>query len=308
MMDIEQIIEALDWEREPRGLYDPIAYTLRAGGKRIRPTLVVLGAQLFGGAPLEKDVILVAQAMEVFHNFTLLHDDLMDHSHTRRGRETVWVKWNEATAVLSGDQMLIEAYRLLSRVDAPYLPRVLDIFNRMATEICEGQQYDMDFEHRDDVTIEEYIEMIRLKTSVLLASALQAGAYIAGANKEQQQAVYEFGIHVGLAFQLQDDILDVYGDPATFGKPIGGDIRECKKTYMYLTAQQRASEEQLPILRSGDVAAVTALYTALGVRETAEEVMREHTEAALEILKQLPQNEATLALKALAEKLMKREK
>lgn len=308
MMNIEQIIEALDWEREPRGLYDPIAYTLRAGGKRIRPTLVVLGAEMFAGAPLEKDVILVAQAMEVFHNFTLLHDDLMDHSRTRRGRETVWVKWNEATAVLSGDQMLIEAYRLLSNVKPDYLPRVLEIFNRMATEICEGQQYDMDFEHRDDVTIEEYIEMIRLKTSVLLANALQAGAYIAGADSKQQQAVYDFGIHVGLAFQLQDDILDVYGDPATFGKPIGGDIRECKKTYMYLTAQQRASEEQLPILRSGDVAAVTALYTALGVRETAEEVMREHTEAALEILKQLPQNEATLALKALAEKLMKREK
>lgn len=314
MMDINAAISALDFSREPQGLYAPIAYTLEAGGKRIRPTLCLLGSQMFGGD--EAEALPAALALEVFHNFTLLHDDLMDHSNTRRSRPTVWVKWNENTAVLSGDQMMIEAYRLLSDVPAEKLPRVLKDFNQMATEICEGQQYDVDFETRDDVTLEEYLEMIRLKTSVLLANALRTGAYIAGASEQQLEALYRFGIHVGLAFQIQDDILDVYGDAATFGKPIGGDICCNKKTYMMLTALKDADAETRKELehwlaqetfdRDEKIAAVTAIYTRLGVRQTCEQVMQQHTSEALEALEVLPQNEATDALRQLASKLLTR--
>lgn len=324
MIDINKEIERLDWKREPYGLYAPIDYTLAGGGKRVRPTLAMLACQMFGGNM--QDVLPAALALEVFHNFTLLHDDVMDHSDTRRGRETVWVRWNESTAILSGDQMLIEAYKLLVGDEScsyPGLPTdklhyVLGRFNRMATEICEGQQLDMDFETRDDVTIAEYLEMIRLKTSVLLANALQTGAYIAGATAEQQQALYDFGIHVGLAFQIQDDILDVYGDPATFGKPIGGDILNNKKTYMLLTALAKAEGENKielqrwlaasPVNPQQKIAAVTALYTRLGVRETCEGIMLQHTREALALLETLPQNEATAALRTLAEKLLERNK
>lgn len=312
MIDINKEIDRLDWQREPYGLYEPIAYTLEGGGKRVRPTLALIASRMFGGR--EEDVLPAALALEVFHNFTLLHDDLMDKSHTRRGRETVWVRWNENTAVLSGDQMMIEAYRLLAGVPASKLQKVLCDFNRMATEICEGQQYDVDFETRDDVTIDQYLEMIRLKTSVLLANALRTGAYIAGATDEQQQALYDFGIHVGLAFQIQDDILDVYGDPATFGKPIGGDILNNKKTYMLLTALQQADEDTGAELQNWlnapacdeKIRQVTAIYTRLGVRRTCEKIMFAHTREAMAILDTLPQNEATDALRALAEKLLTR--
>lgn len=314
MMDINKEIEKLNWNREPKGLYEPIGYTLEAGGKRIRPTLCLLAAEMFGGDV--QQVLPVALALEVFHNFTLLHDDVMDRSHTRRGRDTVWVKWNENTAILSGDQMLIEAYRLLEGCPADKLPEVMRLFTKMATEICEGQQYDVDFEQRDDVTIAEYMEMIRLKTSVLLATALQIGGYIAGAGETEQQALYGYGIHVGLAFQIQDDILDVYGDPATFGKPIGGDICCNKKTYMMLAALERAEgEDRAELLRwlsttdadcKEKIAAVTSLYTRLGVREVCENVMLAHTCEALALLETLPQGESTLALRALAEKLLRR--
>lgn len=324
MIDVNKEIERLDWKREPYGLYEPIEYTLAGGGKRVRPTLALLASDMFGGKA--EDVLPAALALEVFHNFTLLHDDVMDHSDTRRGRQTVWVRWDENTAILSGDQMMIEAYRLLAGdervgykgVPADKLCKVLRDFNQMATEICEGQQYDVDFETRDDVTIEEYMEMIRLKTSVLLANALQTGAYIGGATEAQQQALYNFGIHVGLAFQIQDDILDVYGDPATFGKPIGGDILNNKKTYMLLTALAKATGEDKAELErwlaaeapvpAEKIAAVTALYTRLGVREVCEQIMLEHTHEALALLSTLPQGPAAEALRALAEKLLKRNK
>ena len=240
-MDINAEIEKLDWSREPKGLYEPIGYTLAAGGKRVRPQLALLATKLFGGK--EEDVLPAALALEVFHNFTLLHDDVMDKAVVRRGRPTVHVKWNENTAILSGDQMMIEAYKLLSQVPEKKLAKTLRLFNQMATEICEGQQYDVDFESRDDVTIPEYMEMIRLKTSVLLATALRIGAYIAYANDEQQKKIYEYGIHVGLAFQIQDDMLDCYGDEATFGKAIGGDIAENKKTYLWLTAAAKGAKD-----------------------------------------------------------------
>ena len=311
---IDSYLSQLDWSREPQGLYAPIAYTLASGGKRIRPTLAFIACRLFGGK--EEDVVPAALALEVFHNFTLLHDDVMDKASVRRGRPTVHVKWDDNTAILSGDQMMIEAYKLLSQVREDKLPQVLRLFNKMATEICEGQQYDVDFERRDDVSIDDYMMMIRLKTSVLLATALQIGAYIADATETQQQALYDFGIHIGLAFQLQDDILDVYGDPATFGKAIGGDILCNKKTYMLLTALQRAEGETRRALQgwmadtthsaAEKIAAVTDLYTQLGVREVCERVMAEHTHEALRLLETLPQNEATNQLHALAEKLMKR--
>ena len=320
MIDINKAIESLDWSKEPKGLYEPIAYTLASGGKRLRPTLALIAAEaIMNGGLLNGDAIEntlpAALALEVFHNFTLLHDDVMDHAEVRRGRETVHVKWNENTAILSGDQMLIEAYKLLSDVPADKLPQVLKWFNEMATGICEGQQYDMDFEHMSQVTIADYMKMIELKTSVLLANAMRIGGYIAGADETQQKALYQFGLHIGLAFQIQDDILDVYGDPKTFGKAIGGDICSNKKTFLLLSAMETADAESkaelLQWLMATDrneekIAAVTAIYNRLNVREAAEATMEEHTSLALAQLDKLPQNEATEKLRVLAEKLATR--
>ena len=288
--------------REPKGLYEPIAYALAAGGKRIRPQLAILGAQVFGAN--KKVVMPAAQALEVFHNFTLLHDDVMDHASVRRGRPTVHVKWNENTAILSGDQMLIEAYKCLECLPKDKLPKVLQLFNKMATEVCEGQQYDVDFEHQSDVTLEDYLQMIRLKTAVLLATALHIGAYLAGANKKQQQALYDYGIHIGLAFQIQDDLLDCFGDPATFGKAIGGDIAENKKTFLWLTARDKVGAYWSTEGRA--LEDVLRDYERLGVRQVAEEAIAEHTTSALNCLKNMPVNEATEALCLLAQKLQSR--
>lgn len=322
MIDINKAIESLDWDRAPRGLYEPIEYTLASGGKRLRPTLALIAAEtIMNGGLLNGDaiehVLPAALALEVFHNFTLLHDDVMDKAEVRRGRPTVHVKWNDNTAILSGDQMLIEAYKLLSDVPADKLPQVLKWFNEMATGICEGQQYDVDFEHMSQVNIDDYMMMIEKKTSVLLAYAMKIGGYIAGATPEQQEALYQYGLHIGLAFQIQDDILDVYGDPKTFGKAIGGDILCNKKTFLLLTALENADAESkaelLQWLMATDcdkekIAAVTALYNRLGVREAGETVMEEHTAEALAQLDKLPQNKATEQLRELAEQLVTRTK
>lgn len=308
-MDINAEIGKLDWSREPKGLYEPIGYTLAAGGKRVRPQLALLATKLFGGK--EEDVLPAALALEVFHNFTLLHDDVMDKAPVRRGRPTVHVKWNENTAILSGDQMMIEAYKLLSQVPEKKLAKTLRLFNKMATEICEGQQYDVDFESRDDVTIPEYMEMIRLKTSVLLATALQIGAYIGYANDEQQKKIYEYGIHVGLAFQIQDDMLDCYGDEATFGKAIGGDITENKKTYLWLTAAAKGAKDELAMRdesRDERFKRVMAVYKRLRVKAAAEKEIAKQTDAAIASLEDLPQNEYTEQLRAMARKLADRSK
>ncbi len=310
---IETAIQSLDWHREPYGLYAPIEYTLASGGKRLRPQLVLLGAELFGAE--SKKAMPAALAIEVFHNFTLLHDDVMDKAAVRRGKPTVHVRWNDNTAILSGDQMMIEAYRLLAQLPDTLLPTVLRLFNKMATEICEGQQYDMEFETRTDVTLEEYMHMIRLKTSVLLATALQIGAYIAGATEAEQQSLYDYGIHIGLAFQIQDDVLDVYGDPATFGKAIGGDILCNKKTCMLLTAQETATGADLDELEQllaaapspEKIKAMTALYTRLHTREQCERLIEQHTEAALSLLDTLPTNAATERLRSLAHSLTHRQ-
>ena len=319
MMDVNKAIEQLDWTKEPKGLYEPIAYTLASGGKRLRPTLTMTAADVISDQPstivLQREVLPAALAMEVFHNFTLLHDDVMDHAEVRRGLPTVHVKWNDNTAILSGDQMLIEAYRLLSDVPADKLPQVLKWFNEMATAICEGQQYDVDFEHSNQVSIDDYMMMIEKKTSVLIANALRTGAYIAGGDENQCKALYQYGLHIGLAFQIQDDILDVFGDPKTFGKAIGGDICCNKKTFLLLSALETADAESkaelLEWLLSTDrneekITAVTNIYTRLGVREIGEAVMEEHTAQALAQLDKLPQNAATESLRELAEKLVTR--
>ena len=320
MIDINKAIESLNWDKEPKGLYEPIEYTLASGGKRIRPTLALIAAEsiinggLLNGGMID-DVVPAALALEIFHNFTLLHDDVMDKAQVRRGRETVHVKWNENTAILSGDQMLIEAYKQLAQVPAAKLPQVLKWFNEMATAICEGQQYDVDFEHASQVAIEDYMMMIEKKTSVLLAYAMKIGGYIAGANESQQEALYQYGLHIGLAFQIQDDILDVYGDPKTFGKAIGGDICANKKTFLLLTAMETADAESraelLQWMMATDrdeekIAAVTEIFTRLGVRDASEVVMEEHTALALAQLDKLPQNDATESLRELAERLATR--
>ena len=311
-MDINNEIAKLNWKREPYGLYEPIEYTLAAGGKRVRPQLAMIACQMFGGK--EKEVLPAALALEVFHNFTLLHDDVMDKADVRRGRATVHVKWNENTAILSGDQMLIEAYKLLAGVPAEKLPKVLQLFNKMATEICEGQQYDVDFESQEQVAVEEYLKMIRLKTSVLLATALQIGSYIAGANEQQQETLYQFGINVGLGFQIQDDILDVWGDPKTFGKAVGGDISCNKKTFVYLEAMRRLGDETIgnelqqwysQVLEDNTtkIAAVKEIFEQLDVRTACEKMVEDYTQKALALLNQLPQNAATEQLRQLANKL-----
>ena len=240
MIDCNAAIAALDWSKEPQGLYEPIAYALSSGGKRLRMQLVLAGCRLAGGN--EQDALPFAEAIEVFHNFTLLHDDVMDRADVRRGKPTVHVKWNDNTAILSGDQMLIEAYHLLESVPTQHLPQLLKLFTRTATEICEGQQYDVDFEQRDDVQIADYIEMIRLKTSVLLAAALKGGAIIGGATEAEQEALYNYGIHLGLAFQIQDDILDVTGTMEELGKPVFSDEKNEKTTYVTLYGVEGSRE------------------------------------------------------------------
>ena len=315
MLDINKEIAKLNWNKEPRGLYEPIEYTLASGGKRLRPHLAIIAAEaVINGGLINSmdDVLPAALALEVFHNFTLVHDDVMDRAEVRRGQETVHVKWNDNTAILSGDQMLIEAYKLLAQVPAPKLPQVLKWFNEMATGVCEGQQYDMEFEHMSQVSIEDYLKMIELKTSVLLAYAMRIGGYIAGASPAQQEALYQYGLNIGIAFQIQDDILDVYGDPKTFGKAIGGDICCNKKTILLLTALDTSDAESkaelLQWLMATDqkeekIAAVTALYNRIGVREACEVVLEEYTSKALAQLDLLPANSATETLRELAEQL-----
>ena len=244
---IKTIFESEQFIHEPHELYDPIDYTLRLGGKRIRPYLLMCANQMFGGR--EEDVRNAAIGIEMFHNFTLLHDDLMDKSPLRRGQPTVYRKWDENTAILSGDTMFAMAWRYFLATPNPRLFEILSCFNQTAIEVCEGQQYDMNFEHLDNVSIDDYMMMIRLKTAVLLAGALKIGALYAGAPASDIDHLYQFGIHLGLAFQLQDDLLDSYGDTAVFGKQTGQDIRDNKKTYLILKALQLAPADQGAELR-----------------------------------------------------------
>ncbi|MFW5531771.1 MAG: polyprenyl synthetase family protein, partial [Segatella copri] len=236
---VNEFLENLPYDRKPYSLYEPIKYVLSMGGKRIRPTLMLLGYNIFKNDP--EKILMNAIALETYHNYTLLHDDLMDNADLRRGHETVHKKWDANTAILSGDSMLVLAYERMAQCDEKHLAKVLKLFTTTALEIGEGQQYDMEFETRNDVKEEEYIEMIRLKTSVLLACALKIGAVLADASEEDAENLYKFGEQIGLAFQLQDDFLDVYGDTKVFGKEIGGDITSNKKTFMLINAFNHAN-------------------------------------------------------------------
>lgn len=313
---VNEAIAELNYTRQPVGLYAPIEYVLSLGGKRVRPVLMLMAYNLYKDS--FDDVMSQALAMETYHNYTLLHDDLMDRSDRRRGMPTVHVKWDENTAILSGDAMLVLAYRLLGEGAPDKLNEILALFTQTALEICEGQQYDMEFETRDDVTESEYMEMIRLKTSVLLAASLKMGALLGGAPCEDAEALYEFGIQLGLAFQLKDDFLDVYGDPDVFGKNLGGDILCCKKTYMLIKALERATEVQREdlmgwlhnkICRPDEkIAAVTQLYTEIGVKKVCENKMREYYGNALMTLSNVSvADDRKQELRSFAERLMNRE-
>lgn len=316
--EISQLISSelnrLNWGKKPQGLYEPIAYVLSMGGKRIRPVLTLMACNLFSDEVIH--AIKPALALEIFHNFTLLHDDIMDHADVRRGKPTVHKKWNDNTAILSGDVMQIAAYQLMTQTPEKQLKRSLDLFSKTAAEICEGQQYDVDFETRNDVKAEEYLEMIRLKTAVLLGCALQIGAWIGGAGEEDAQNLYDFGINIGLAFQLKDDLLDVYGNEATFGKKIGGDILANKKTYLLIHALEHAHgndaaelEKWLNISdekQSNDkIISVTALFNKLGIKQICEEKMLFfYTKAIANLEKVSVLDNNKQELRNLAEKLM----
>ena len=289
---INKYIADIQLTRTPKGLYEPVEYTLSLGGKRIRPVLMLMAYNLY-----REDVASIyepAAAIEVYHNHTLLHDDLMDRSDMRRGKPTVHKVWNDNTAVLSGDAMLILAFRYMTACPAEHLKEVMDLFSLTMLEICEGQQLDMEFESRGDVTEDEYIEMIRLKTAVLLAGSLKIGAILAGATAEDAENLYKFGMQIGVAFQLQDDLLDVYGDPEVFGKKIGGDILCNKKTYMLIKALDRADAKQREELNrwldaetcqpAEKIKAVTELYNQLDIRSVCENKMRGYYTLAMESL------------------------
>lgn len=246
---ISEALGSVQFPESPINLYQPIKYILSLAGKRIRPQLAILGADLFGHAKLE-EVVPASVAIEYFHNFTLIHDDIMDKAPLRRGKETVHHKWNDDIAILSGDALLIKAYEQLAKCPAAFIPLLLTTFNRVALEVCEGQQMDMDFETTEEVSEEEYVNMIRLKTSVLLGGALEMGAIIAAAPSSERVKLYSFGENLGIAFQLQDDILDAFGDPATFGKQIGGDIIVNKKTILHILLKQELNSEDFEIFKS----------------------------------------------------------
>lgn len=295
----EEYLQNLDYSHNPDNLYAPIRYVLSLGGKRIRPTLLVLAYNMY--AEDAKSVYDVAVGMEVFHNFTLLHDDVMDNAEMRRGSLTVHKKWNENTAILSGDGMFVLAYQYLAKCNPIYLKQVLDLANDTFIGITDGQQFDMDFETRSDVSESEYIEMIRLKTSILLAACLKMGALLGGASEQDASLLYSFGEKLGLAFQLQDDLLDVYGDAKVFGKRIGGDIVCNKKTYMYINTCLLASEEEKGVLAKwaqyeGDdmdakIEAVKAVYDSVGIKGKAEAKIEELFNEAMSLLNKVSVSE-----------------
>ena len=276
---VNDYLDHLPYDRKPLSLYEPVRYVLSLGGKRIRPVLMLLSYNMFKDDP--ESILSSACALETYHNYTLLHDDLMDNADLRRGHETVHRRWDANTAILSGDSMLVLAYERMQQCRPDKLAEVLALFTETALEIGEGQQYDMDFEHRTDVSEAEYIEMIRLKTSVLLACATKMGAILADAPEQDAEALYKFGEQIGLAFQLQDDFLDVYGDTRVFGKAIGGDITSNKKTFMLINALNLANEQQRKELlhwvtaenfdRDEKVKAVTRLYNEIGIDRLAQE-------------------------------------
>ena len=324
MLSIEQILKKVESEiskihfnLSPRGLFEPIEYTLALGGKRIRPCLTLLAYNMYNNNI--DDALKPALGLEVFHNFTLLHDDLIDQADKRRNKLTVHKKWNTNTAILSGDAMVIAAYQLMNETPEPYLKKILDLFSQTALEICCGQQYDVDFEKRDLVTEDQYIEMIRLKTAVLIACCLKTGAIIGGASEDDARHLYRFGIYIGLSFQLQDDLLDVYGDPETFGKNIGGDIICGKKTFLLINAIILAGKEHKEIIKffkdqkntftnEKKIQAYTDIYNELNIKEITQNKINSLYEHAINELSKLKiESEKLTELKKFSNMLMLRE-
>ena len=308
----EDYLSASEIRKEPQGIYDPINYVLSMGGKRIRPVLMLLAYSMYKGSEKAKDILPAALAIETYHNYTLLHDDVMDKADVRRGKPTVHKKWNENAAILSGDSMLVLAYQRMMQVESSRLREVLDLFTTTALEIGEGQQYDLEFESRMDVKEAEYIEMIRLKTSVLLACALKIGAILADAPQADCDKLYDFGINMGLAFQLQDDYLDVYGDFKTFGKAIGGDILCDKKTFMLINAINKAKDFAFGKQYSSPqekIAAVTNLYNELGIDKLAQEKIEHYFNIARKALDEVQLTyETKEPLYSYLNEMLKREK
>lgn len=299
---IEEALKGKQYGSSPKELYQPIEYIMSLGGKRMRPVLVYMACDFFGGDT--NKALHPALSIELFHNFTLVHDDIMDRAPLRRGQSTVHVKWNDNIAILSGDAMMVCAYQELCKAEEALLPRLLNIFSDTAVKVCEGQQFDMNYETLSNVSIPQYIKMIELKTAVLLGGALKMGAVIGGAREEDAQRLYEFGKHIGIAFQLQDDILDVYADAEKFGKQKGGDIIANKKTYLLLKALEMAEnnrymKEELhqwvnaPHFDAKEkVDAVTSIYNFLNVKELARAEMKKHYDLAKTFLKDIPVDES----------------
>ncbi|WP_298424039.1 polyprenyl synthetase family protein [uncultured Kordia sp.] len=300
---------------EPKNLYEPILYILQLGGKRLRPVLTLMTAEIFGTS--REKALDAALAVEVFHNFSLVHDDIMDDAPLRRGKETVHEKWDINTGILSGDAMLIIAYQLFENYGDGVFRKLAQLFSKTAIEVCEGQQYDIDFEVRNDVTIPEYLKMIEYKTAVLVGAAMKMGAIVAEASEKDAEAIYDFGRNLGLAFQLQDDYLDAYGDPETFGKQVGGDIIENKKTYLYLKAYQNSSQENQESLQhlfsiqpedtTEKVETVMQIFNESKAPEAIKEAIESYTKKAFDVLETL-NIEATQKqlLKAFGTQLMNR--
>ncbi len=293
--EVEQWIKELPLKRTPQGLYDPIEYSMSFGGKRIRPVMCLASCALFtDDYTIAKPVAL---AVEMFHNFTLVHDDLMDNSKLRRNKPTVYTKWNSNVAILSGDRMMVEAYHLLAQTDSPVYSLIFDTFNKAAAEVCEGQQFDMQYENDNKVTIDEYMEMIRLKTAALFAASIKMGALVGGAYGAETNALYDFAQDLGLVFQLIDDLLDTYGTEETLGKAIGGDIMENKKTFLLISALENASSSEKEALlewigkknatREEKIKAVTTIYDAIGVRKLAEEKINSLHKKAMQTLREM---------------------
>lgn len=309
---VQNEVKEINYLGEPKELYEPMNYVLQLGGKRLRPVTVLLAANLF--SENISLAIPAAKAIEVFHNFTLVHDDIMDDAPLRRGKQTVHEKWNDNVAILSGDSLLIKSYDHFLEGNYKNLIEVLSTFNTTAIEVCEGQQLDMNYETRSDVTIDDYIKMIRLKTSVLLGGSMKIGALLAESNSSDAEHLYDFGVNLGLAFQLQDDYLDCFGDPEKFGKQIGGDIISNKKTFMMLKALELDNSGELnkwiekeSFNSSEKVVAVKALYKTLKVDELASELMEEYYSKGLESLAAISINdEKKIILKSFAAQLMKR--
>jgi len=312
---VETEIAKLDFSKEPKDLYDPISYTLNNKGKRIRPVLTLLACNMFS-ENIEK-AVKPAIGLEVFHNFTLLHDDIMDNAPVRRGKTTVHMKWNVNTAILSGDTMMVEAYKLVAEAPDFCLRKVLELFSELSIGVCEGQMYDMEFEDRAVVSVNEYLKMIELKTSVLIAGALKMGAIIGNANANDAENIYHFGINLGLAFQLLDDWLDVYSDPKVFGKKTGGDIVANKKTFMLITALEKAKgikEQELNnwleinnFEEQDKIAAVRNIYNELSIGDITMKKAKEYSAKAFEYLNKIGVDEdKKLALKKLGESLLNR--